>query len=169
MHPPEGPPVCTAFTSPPPGTPPPISCTISRNGVPMGTSIRPVLVIFPARANTFVPLLFSVPMLAYHSAPLRMMVGIFANVSTLLMSVGNPQSPLSAGKGGRGRGTPRLPSIEEMSAVSSPQTNAPAPMRISMRKSKGDSKMFVPNSPMRRACRMAVLRRLMARGYSPRT
>ena len=32
-----------------------------------------------------------------------------------------------AGKGGRGTGIPRLPSIEASRAVSSPQTNAPAP------------------------------------------
>lgn len=35
--------------------------------------------------------------------------------------------PASAGKGGRIRGIPLLPSIEAISAVSSPQTKAPAP------------------------------------------
>ena len=40
-------------------------------GVPMGTSTRPVLLTAPARAKTFVPLLFSVPKLAYHSASLQ--------------------------------------------------------------------------------------------------
>jgi hypothetical protein len=50
--------------------------------------------------------------------------------------VGNPQSPLSAGNGGRGCGWPRLPSMDAMSAVSSPQTNAPAPIRISTSKLK---------------------------------
>jgi mRNA-degrading endonuclease toxin of MazEF toxin-antitoxin module len=43
-----------------------------RRVVPMGTSTRPVLLILPPRANTLVPLLFSVPMLANQSAPFRM-------------------------------------------------------------------------------------------------
>src|SRR5579863_1923433 len=108
MQPPEGPPVWTALILPPSGAPPPISCTIVRKGVPMGTSIRPVLVILPARANTLVPLLFSVPIPANHAAPLRAIAGTLAKVSTLLMSVGELYKPLSAGKGGRGRGVPRL-------------------------------------------------------------
>jgi hypothetical protein len=37
--------------------------------MPMGTSTSPVFLILPARAKTFVPLLFSVPMDANHSAP----------------------------------------------------------------------------------------------------
>ena len=44
-----------------------------------------------------------------------------------IMEVGQFQSPLVAGNGGRARGIPRRPSIEAMSAVSSPHTNAPAP------------------------------------------
>src|ERR1019366_2338152 len=122
MHPPDAPPVCTALIFAPSGAPPPISSTICLRGVPIGTSIRPVLAILPASANTFVPLLLPVPMAAYQSAPLRMIGGMFARVSTLLISVGQPQRPLSAGKGGRGRGGPRLPSIEAMRVVSSPQT-----------------------------------------------
>src|ERR1039457_6411786 len=114
MHPPEGPPVWTALILPPSGAPPPISSTIWRRDVPIGTSMSPVLVIFPASANTFVPLLFSVPIDANQSAPLRMMGAMFANVSTLLIRVGLLQRPLSAGNGGRGRGVPRLPSIEAM-------------------------------------------------------
>src|SRR5664279_6328653 len=110
MHPPEGPPVWTALILPPLGAPPPMVSTILRRVVPMGTSISPVLVIFPASAKTFVPLLFSVPMAENQSAPLRMIGATLAKVSTLLMRVGEPQRPLSAGNGGRGRGVPRLPS-----------------------------------------------------------
>ena len=88
MHPPEGPPVCTALKLRPSGTPPPISKMISRRVMPMGTSIRPVFWTRPARAKTFVPLLFSVPMRANQSPPLRRMGGMLANVSTLLISVG---------------------------------------------------------------------------------
>ena len=49
------------------------------------------------------------------------------NVSTLLMQVGFPKSPETDGNGGLGCGIPLFPSIDAMSAVSSPHTNAPAP------------------------------------------
>src|ERR1035441_5633620 len=101
---------------------------ISRSAVPMGISTRPVLAIFPVRAKTLVPLLLSVPMLEYHCGPLRRMGAILAKVSTLLMRVGQPHRPETAGYGGRGRGWPRSPSMEAIRAVSSPQTNAPAPI-----------------------------------------
>ena len=91
---------------------------------------------------------------------------MLAKVSTLLISVGQPHRPLSAGNGGRGRGVPRLPSIEAISAVSSPQTKAPAPMRMSMLKLNGDSKMPLPSRPSCLACLMAICRRLIASGYS---
>ena len=103
--------------------------------MPIGTSTRPVCCTLPPSANTLVPLLLSVPVLAYHSAPLRMIGAMLAKVSTLLSTLGLPQRPETAGNGGRGRGSPRWPSIEVMSAVSSPQTKAPEPMRISRSKS----------------------------------
>ncbi len=43
------------------------------------------------------------------------------SVSTLLTSVGWPNSPTSTGKGGLFRGSPRKPSMELKMAVSSPQ------------------------------------------------
>ena len=111
MQPPEGPPVCTALIVPPSGAPPPISSTICRRVVPIGTSTRPVLRILPARAKTLVPLLFSVPMPANQSAPLRMIGGTLAKVSTLLISVGHaPQArarPGRAGAAGACRAGPR--------------------------------------------------------------
>ena len=147
MQPPEGPPVWAALNFLPPGMPPPISSTISRSVVPMGTSTRPTLVILPPSANTLVPGEVSVPMEENHLAPFRMMGLTFAHVSTLFRMVGLPKRPLTAGKGGRGRGSPRCPSMLVMSAVSSPQTNAPAPRRISMSKSKPRPKMFLPRRP----------------------
>jgi hypothetical protein len=48
------------------------------------------------------------------------MCGTAASVSTLLMVVGFPKRPATAGKGGLMRGLPRRPSSEFMSAVSSP-------------------------------------------------
>jgi hypothetical protein len=65
--------------------------------MPIGTSIKPVFLIFPARANTLVPALFGVPMPANQALPRRMIGAMFAKVSTLLMSVGDPHNPLSAG------------------------------------------------------------------------
>ena len=55
---------------------------------------------------------------------------------------------------------PRLPSIDAISAVSSPQTNAPAPRRMSMWKLKRVPKMLLPSRPMRSACLMARLQAL---------
>ena len=78
MQPPEGPPVWAALNFLPLGMPPPISSTISRRVVPMGTSTKPVLLILPPRAKTLVPLLFSVPMAENHSGPLRMIWGTLA-------------------------------------------------------------------------------------------
>ena len=131
MQPPAGPPVWTALNGRPSTMPPPMPYTMSRSDVPIGTSTRPVLTTRPASAKTFVPLLFSVPMPANHAAPLRMIGATFAKVSTLLISVGRPRRPDTAGYGGRGRGVPRPPSIDAISAVSSPHTNAPAPSRTS--------------------------------------
>ena len=168
IHPPEGPPVCAALNFLPFGIPPPISSIISRRVVPIGISTRPVLCIFPPSANTFVPRLFSVPIELNHSAPSFIITGIFAYVSTLFRIVGLPQSPLTAGKGGRGRGSPRCPSIEVISAVSSPQTNAPAPRRRPISKQKSVPKILFPRTPYSFACLIAISRRLTAMGYSAR-
>ena len=111
------------------------------------TSTSPELLTLPVRAKTFVPLESAVPMLENHSAPFVMITGIFAQVSTLLIIVGQPHKPFCAGKGGLGVGIPRRPSIERNKAVSSPHTKAPAPKRISISKSKPEPKMSLPRSP----------------------
>src|SRR4030042_1563282 len=98
--------------------------------MPRGTSIRPVRSTLPTSANVFVPLLFSEPYWAYHSLPFCNMRAASAQVSTLLIFVGLPHNPDIAGKGGRDRGIPRLPSMEDIKAVSSPQTKTPAPSLI---------------------------------------
>ena len=56
------------------------------------------------------------------------MCGTAASVSTLLIVVGWPNTPETAGNGGLIRGLPRRPSSEFISAVSSPQMYAPAPL-----------------------------------------
>ena len=62
----------------PPRMPPPMSNMTSRNVVPMGTSMRPVLVMVPVSAKALVPGLFSGPMDLYHFAPLVMIMGTLA-------------------------------------------------------------------------------------------
>ncbi len=169
MQPPEGPPIWAALNFLPFCMPPPMRKIISPMGMPMGTSTMPVLTMSPARANTFVPLACSVPKPAYQPPPFSRIGGMLASVSTLLMIVGAPKRPFSKGKGGLGRGSPRLPSMEFKRAVSSPQTKAPAPMRISRSKSKPEPRMSLPSSPYSRACSMAALSRSTAMGYSART
>ena len=84
-----------------------------------------------------------------------------AKVSTLLISVGLPHRPDSGrDRAAAAAAVPRLPSIEAISAVSSPQTNAPAPRRTSMLKLKVVPQMSLPSSPRCSACRMAVLQPL---------
>src|SRR6185369_17849290 len=78
-------------------------------------SLVPVLLGFPRHSDL------------YHAAPRLMMCGTAASVSTLLIVVGMPNTPDTAGNGGLMRGLPRFPSSEFMSAVSSPQMYAPAP------------------------------------------
>src|SRR3989338_9412959 len=126
-QPPEGPPICTALNFFFFGIPPPISKTISLMVIPIGTSIKPVFLTFPVSAKIFVPLLFSVPIFEYHFAPLLMMMGTLANVSTLFKQVGLSHKPASTDCGGLVLGMPRLPSMEYCNAVDSPHTKAPAP------------------------------------------
>ena len=94
---------------------------------------------------------------------------MLASVSTLLMLVGLPQRPLTAGNGGRVRGMPRLPSIEAISAVSSPQTKAPAPTLRCTSKRNPLPRMSSPRKPRSSASAIALVSRLTARGYSART
>src|SRR5690242_7084343 len=87
--------------------------------------------MLPHTEYSFVPVLFGLSErenFLYQSAPLLSMCGTAARVSTLLIVVGWPNTPATAGKGGLIRGLPRRPSSEFMSAVSSPQIYAPAPL-----------------------------------------
>ncbi len=79
------------------------------------------MVTWPERLKIPKPLDLSVPMLANQSAPLRMIDGVVAMDSTLFTFVGRAYTPATAGNGGLFRGSPRLPSSESSSAVSSPQ------------------------------------------------
>ena len=113
----------------------------------MGISTRPVRLILPDRAKTLVPLLVAVPMELYQEAPFSKIVGTFERVSTLLITVGFSNNPLVEGKGGRGRGIPLFPSMLWIRAVSSPQTNAPAPILINKSNEKFVPATLEPNNP----------------------
>ncbi len=63
----------------------------------------------------------SVPVSAKWPPPSRMMSSTFTSVSTLFTTVGFWNRPASTGNGGLLRGSPRKPSMELKSAVSSPQ------------------------------------------------
>ena len=68
-----------------------------RRLVPISTSIKPVWVMAPERAKTLVPLLVAVPMAPYQAPPCRKIAGTAAKVSTLLIKVGRPHKPDTAG------------------------------------------------------------------------
>ena len=74
--------------------------------------------------STFPP----APIAANAGPPSRMIRGMLASVSTLLINVGFLKTPDSTGKGGLFLGSPRWPSIELNTAVSSPQIYAPPPI-----------------------------------------
>src|SRR3972149_4474826 len=101
---------------------------ISRRGSPVGISKTPGLFTWPLTPTRIGPGCFATPTDAYQAAPRSMITGTFAIVSTLLMVVGQPHRPYCAGTGGLTRGYPRSPSSEFISADSSPQIYAPAPL-----------------------------------------
>ncbi len=131
--------------------------------------MSPVFLTFPTSEKILVPLLVSVPIFENHSAPLSIIFGTFAHVSTLFMFVGLPNRPFSTGYGGLCLGVPLFPSMDSISAVSSPQTNAPAPFAILISKLKPDPNMLSPSNPASRACSIAIVTCLTASGYSFRT
>ena len=87
----------------------------------------------------------------------------------MLINVGRPNKPLFAGNGGLGLGIPRSPSIDAIRAVSSPQTNAPAPSLICKSSEKSLPIIFLPKKFLSSASFIAFLKRLIASGYSART
>ena len=85
------------------------------------------LLTWPEIQNSLVPLLLGLPKEANHEAPLLMIVGQTATVSTFVTVVGQLKTPLLAGNGGFSLGFPGFPSILSMRPVYSPQIYAPAP------------------------------------------
>ena len=120
----------------------------------MGISTRPVFVIFAGQRKYLCPL---AAFRTHTCEPLRTLAQDGRNIGECFYVVNQswavPQTRETAGYGGRGRGVPRLPSIEAINAVSSPQTNAPAPSRISISKLNGVPQILLPRKPLRLASR----------------
>ncbi len=130
----------------------------------------PGFATLPQTEKSLLPLLFGLDsdIALYHSAPLFRMCGTAASVSTLLIVVGLPKRPETAGKGGLMRGLPRLPSSEFISAVSSPQMYAPAPLCTQMSMVLPEPIAFLPMIPAARASASAFSITLIGSVNSPR-
>ena len=89
--------------------------------MPCSASYTPGRITEPERQSSRGPVDPSVPIAAYAWPPIRRISRTLIRVSTLLMPVGLPNRPRCTGNGGLLRGSPRLPSSELNSAVSSPQ------------------------------------------------
>ncbi len=141
---------------------------MSRSGVPSGTSAMP----WPLGVRTWtstVPGLSLVPIARKASGPWRTIQGTAASVWTLLTTVGMPNSPRSAGWGGRCSGCPRLPSRALSRTVSSPSMYAPCTGRTVMCRSCPDARTLLPRKPASVAAPMAAATLAMTSLSSART
>src|SRR6201999_2639325 len=96
----------------------------SSTEIVISISYTPGLLIFPQADSSFVPVDLPTPIFEYSSPPILMIGTTAAKVSTLFTTVGQSQTPFTAGNGGLIRGFPRLPSSDSINAVSSPQIYA---------------------------------------------
>jgi hypothetical protein len=93
----------------------------SLKGIDIYSSTVQGLLTCPEIQNSFVPLLFGLPKEENQLAPLLMIVGQTATVSTLVTVVGQLKTPELAGNGGFNLGFPGFPSRDSMRPVSYPQ------------------------------------------------
>src|SRR5207249_2103010 len=93
----DGPPGRTALSGALPFNPPPASSKRRRNGVPIGSSYALGRFTSSPKQKIIVPGFSGVPYCRNHAAPWRTMNPTLANVSTLLTTVGFPNSPAAAG------------------------------------------------------------------------
>jgi len=98
------PPGITAFSALPPRMPPQGPSISSCSRKPVSISNTPGLFTCPDTHHSRAPGSSLQPSPAYQAAPRFRMTGMFAMVSTLLMIVGQPNRPSTAGKGGLLRG-----------------------------------------------------------------
>ncbi len=122
----ELPPGITPLMAPPAG-PPAYSWMRVDSFVPTGSSHRPGRFTCPDTPYIRRPPSPGTPSDRNAWPPFSTIHGTVMMVSTLFTMVGHPKAPTTAGNGGLRRGSPRLPSREFRSAVSSPQMYAPPP------------------------------------------
>src|ERR1700683_1409518 len=148
-YPEDGPEGAKPFNCFPSAIPPPYLKISSDTGVPSGTSYTPGCTTSPLTPINFSPAAPFKPCDLYQSTPRNRIVGTFANVSTLLMTVGLFHRPCCTGNGGLLRGSARLPSIASSSAVSSPQIYPPGLTNISRSKLNSLPSTCGPSKPLR--------------------
>src|ERR1700733_13991399 len=148
-YPEDGPEGAKPFNCFPSAIPPPYLKISSDTGVPSGTSYTPGCTTSPLTPINFSPAAPFKPCDLYQSTPRNRIVSTFANVSTLLMTVGLFHRPCCTGNGGLLRGSARLPSIASSSAVSSPQIYPPGLTNISRSKLNSLPSTCGPSKPLR--------------------
>src|SRR5271155_1835348 len=165
-YPEDGPEGANPFSFFPSAMPPACLKISSDTGVPIGTSYTPGCTTSPLTPINFSPAEPFTPCDLYQSTPRKRMGGTFANVSTLLMTVGLFHNPCCTGNGGLLRGSARLPSIASSSAVSSPQIYPPGLTNISRSKLNSLPSTCAPSSPARAQRRISSCRIFSWSSYS---